>query len=125
MLARQPGRCGPERPIGSATVEGGHPVVVPAPPVANDLVVARLHIRSSLPQRLRAALYRPSRLAQITIDGHSYRLIVATASGPLLLRAPARELPLPTFDQQVDDHALGFSGLGKVRVDFFAISLLP
>jgi hypothetical protein len=123
VLARHAGRCGQERPIASTTVHGQRPVTVPSPPNADDVVIARLHVDQSLGQRLRSALYRPSKLPVVTIDGHPYRLVVATAGGPLLLRAPPGNLPLPRFDQPVDDNTLVFSGIGDVRVDFFAISL--
>jgi hypothetical protein len=96
VLARSSDRCGAPRPLGTRTADWGESVAVPSPRSRDALVIA--HVEGAGPhglERLRALLLRPQR-RWIALDGHSYRLVAATAADGLLLYAPPRlDYPAP------------------------------
>lgn len=87
VLARGASRCGPPQRIGGTSVTTGGQVRVPAAG-PDELVYARLHLPRPLGERLRELVWKPSSLPAIVLDGVAYRLVAATASGPLLMRMP-------------------------------------
>jgi hypothetical protein len=121
VLAHATNRCGPPRRLASTSIRAGQGLRVPnARP--HELVYARLHIPRPFGDRLRELLWRPATQPAIELDGTLFRLIAATASGPLLMRMP----PTAGFparglnDAQVDK--LRLSGVpSPVRVDFYAV----
>lgn len=111
VFARATNRCGTPRRLGSVSVGPGRHVRVPrAGP--GELVYARLHIPTSLGERLRELAWKPAVLPAIVLDGVSYRLVAATASGPLLLHMPASA-------------GIAASGLDDARVRMFRLAHVP
>jgi hypothetical protein len=111
VFAHATDRCGAPRPLGSTSVRAGQHVLVPkARP--GELVYARLQIPRSFSERLRELAWKPKVLPAIVLDGVSFRLVAATASGPLLMRMPA---------------SAGFSsrGLNDANVRMFRLANVP
>ena len=121
VLAHARNRCGPARRLGGSSIQAGQHVRVPrAGP--NDLIYARLRIPQPFSERLRELVWKPDVLPGIVLDGVSFRLVTATASGPMLMRMPASAgFPPSGFsDPQVDMFRLS-DVPSPVRVDFYAV----
>lgn len=90
VLRRTRSRCGPERTISSLSARAGDEIPIPAPPSANDMVMARLSIGVPPLERLRSMLFKPRALPVVYYGPElRYSIPVAVAKGPLLMRAPA------------------------------------
>jgi hypothetical protein len=123
VFARATNRCGTPRALESMSIRAGQHVVVPhAGP--DELVYARLHISRSLTERLRELVWKPARLPAIVLDGVSFRLIAATAAGPLLMRLPGSA---GITSGGLDDARVRTFRLANVpspvTVDFYAVHL--
>jgi hypothetical protein len=121
VLAHATNRCGDPRLLGSSSIRAGQDVRIPRGR-PHELVYARLHIPRPLGDRLRELVWKPAARPAIELDGASFRLIAATASGPLLMRMP----PTAGFpasglnDSEVE--TIRLAGVpSPVRVDFYAI----
>jgi len=121
VLAHSTNRCGTPRLLARDDVAPGTLVRVPHAG-ADELVVARVHIPRPLTERLRELVWKPSVTPQIVLDGATFTLVTATASGPLLMRLPrsAGIAPSTVADPQVDAFRL-LHVPGPVRVDFYAV----
>jgi hypothetical protein len=123
VMAHAANRCGPPRPLGGGSTRAGQDVRVPrAGP--HELVYARLHIPRPFGDRLRELVWKPAAQPEIELDGTSFHLIAATASGPLLMRMPpsAGFPPGSLDDAQVEK--LRLAGVpSPVRVDFYAVRI--
>jgi hypothetical protein len=121
VLARATNRCGPPRRLAGRSIEAGQDVRVPrARP--NELVYARIRIPRSLGDRLRELAWKPAAEPAIELDGVPFRLVAATASGPLLMRMPASAgFPASGLrDAQVATFRL--TGVAPpAQVDFYAV----
>jgi hypothetical protein len=121
VLAHAANRCGPPRRLGGSLIQAGQHVRVPRRG-PNDLIYARLQIPRPFSERLRELIWKPAVLPGIVLDGVPFRLVAATASGPLLMRMPA-SAGFPTSglaDAQVDVFRLS-DVPSPVRVDFYAV----
>jgi hypothetical protein len=87
VLVRSSNRCGAPRPLGGIDVRSGVIVHVPHGR-KNELVYARIHITRSATEHLRELLWKPARNPGIEIGARDFRLVAATASGPLVLQIP-------------------------------------
>ena len=121
LLAHATNRCGTPRPLGSVVVQAGQVVHVPRAG-SHELVYARIGIPQPLVDRLRELLWKPAHIPAIVLDGTSYRLVAANASGPLLMRMPP-PAGFPSSglrDAQVNK--LRLEGLpSPLHVDFYAV----
>jgi hypothetical protein len=121
VLARATNRCGPPRRFAGRSVQAGQDVHVPrARP--HELVYARVRIPRPFADRLRELVWKPAAEPAIELDGVSFRLVAATASGPLLMRMPSSAgFPASGLrDTQVDTFRL--TGVTwPVQVDFYAL----
>lgn len=88
LLADAATRCG--RPIRTINVSfrAGEEVAVPAPTRAESVMVVRAHLNTPMSYRLQALVFKPLRSQSVRVDGAPFRLVVANASQPLLLRTP-------------------------------------
>ena len=81
-------RCGKARLLGSASTAAGKRCPYPARRRRN-IVFARIQVNETTLQRLERLLLKRKLEPSITVDGEQYRLVPATATGPLILRMPA------------------------------------
>ena len=109
--------------LGSASTAGGTTLPVPGAPSPRDIVFARIHVRETSLQRLERLLLKRKLEPSITVDGEKYRLVPATATGPLILRMPAAAGMSASEGGAVDYSRLGVTGVPSYRVDFFALAL--
>jgi hypothetical protein len=96
-LERSSNRCGGERLISVVHAAPGQSVAVPAPKNAATIVVATIDIPSSLGSRLTSLVFKPPSSLTVTADGITFRLTLASASGPMIVRLP-RSVWSATFD---------------------------
>jgi hypothetical protein len=122
VLARATNRCGSPRRLAGGSIQAGQDAHVPrARP--DELVYARVRVPRSFGDRLRELAWKPTEPA-IELDGVSFRLVAATAAGPLLMRMPASAgFPATGLrDAQVD--TLRLTGVASpAQVDFYAVSV--
>jgi hypothetical protein len=89
VLGVGPNRCANPVPLATVRANWGQQVPVPAPPNDHTFVFVRIGgVAVGGLERLTAALYKPA-MRYIILDGIQHRLVGATASDGLLLRAPA------------------------------------
>lgn len=96
VLERTANRCGTAVALGSRTARAGERIAVPAPPRADEAVVAHVELRTPLATRLAQTVFKPVHLPKIVLGSTTYRFVAANAEGPLLLRLPAGS-GLPPF----------------------------
>jgi hypothetical protein len=123
VFGRGVNRCGTARLLGSASTAGGTALPVPGAPSPRDLVVARIHVTETSLQRLERVLLKRKVEPSITVDGEKYRLVPATATGPLILRMPAAAGISASEGGAVNYSRLGVTDVPSYRVDFFAVAL--
>jgi hypothetical protein len=123
VFARGASRCGPARLLASTAASGGTVVPVPAAPSSTDVVYARIRVRETRLQRLERLLLKRKREPSIFVDGERYRLVPATAAGPLILRMTAAAGMSASDGGAVDYSQVGVAGVPSYRVDFYALSL--
>jgi hypothetical protein len=88
VLGLGPNRCGAPVPLGTVHAGWYQNVQVPAPPNDHSFVFVRIGgVAVGGLEHLRALLYKPVERV-VLLDGASHRLIEATATDGLLLRAP-------------------------------------
>jgi hypothetical protein len=130
VLARAPSRCGAPRPLRTVSARWGERVAVPRPRGAHALVLARVtDIGLQGLERLEALITRPPR-RWVALDGHSYRLVAATAGDGLLLRATrGADFPAPfAIAPNAAEIAIGRDGgqpAGWIRYAFEEIPIKP
>jgi hypothetical protein len=88
VLVHATNRCGPPRRLSGGSMQTGQQIRVPHAG-QHELVYARIRIPRPFADRLRELVWKPVAHPAIALDGVSYRLVAATASGPLLMRMPA------------------------------------
>lgn len=133
VVAKARGRCGTPRRIASVKSELGSSIEVPARGRRDELVFARVHLPTSMADRLVTFLLKPTWIPEVVLDeSDSYRLVKANAEGPLLMSVPRAVGFSPPFGGRLDTRTLRFEEVGRrffgpsdVRVDFFAISVRP
>lgn len=116
VLARSTDHCGAPRHLAGADIVAGTLVRVPQAG-AEELVYARIHVPRPWTERLRELLWKPATTPAIVLDGRKFRLVTATASGPLVLRMPGAASQVRTL-RLLDVP-------GPVRVDFYAVRVGP
>lgn len=126
VLARERDRCGPERPLGSASATHGSFVRVPAAR-PGDLVVARFTLPST-GSPLRQLLYKPAGFPVVAFrqgDGtSSFRIAPANAGQPVVVRVPRTAGYAEGFGAELRADAVAIRDLpGRYSVRFFAIPL--
>ena len=103
VLERGPDRCAAPTVLGTARLTPGVSVKVPPARTPGAVVTVRLRLDQPWDYRLESALFKPSRPQYVTLDGVPYRLVVATAGGPLVLSAPSDpSFPAGTATLRVD-----------------------
>jgi len=124
VLARATDRCGSPHLLSSTVAGKGAWVSVPAGR-PHELVYASIRIRGGLGGAVRSLLLRPP---PVWIDvrgrntrGYRFKLVPATATGPLVMRAPQ----LASLPHDVDGTAIDRFRLDGVsaQVDFYAVAL--
>jgi hypothetical protein len=132
VLTRVRPRCGEARPLGTVRVAAGQTVDVPPPATAGAMVFVRLRgIHRSAGAAVLSLLYKVPEVYMDTDDGSHFRIVPKTASGPLLMSAPAElgYAPQFGFGRQVRTFRLGQTGtfgshlLGRVTAEFFEVPL--
>jgi hypothetical protein len=124
VLARAGDRCGRPRRIGSVRADPGRDVRVPAAG-ARELVFARIHLRRPLLRRIADALYKPTSIPAIVLDGsRRFRFRPTTAGDPQVLRMPRSAGYSPAFGGTLDTGRFRLVHWPwSYRVDFYAVSL--
>ena len=124
-LRRAPNACGPARELGTERVASGESVDVPEPTSEDALVVAHFELPGDPIGRLVAAVARPLRFPQVTVDATRYRLVSDTAGGAHIVRSPGRIGDRDLPHGPVDHSTLSFAntGPGDVVVRFEEIAL--
>ena len=89
VLAPNPYRCLRPRPLGQLHLESRQVAEIPQPSDPTSIVTVRITPDLPASYRLLAALFKPTRKYSVSVDGATWRLVVATAGQPLVLRAPA------------------------------------
>ena len=123
VFERATNRCGTPRALASVDVRSGTLVHVPQAGV-NELVYARIHISRSPAERLRELLWKPARNPGIDIGTRDFRLVAATASGPLVMQVP--RVARMASNSLAVPHARVFRLVrvsGPVHVDFYAVRI--
>jgi hypothetical protein len=123
VFARGVNRCGTPRLLSSTSTSGGTTLPVPSPPAARDIVFARIRVRQSIAQRVEGLLLKARHQPTITVDDEQYRLVPATATGPLILRMPAAAGISAAIGGAVDYSRVAVSAAPSYRIDFYAVSL--
>jgi hypothetical protein len=121
VLARVPDRCGPQRPIGSASAAAGEAVEVPTPG-PGEVVFARVHGAGvSGLERLQTFFFHAASRHAVVNGETRYRLVPETAVDGLLLRAaPGIARPGP-FDPIPEAKTLAVEGgADRITYDFYA-----
>jgi hypothetical protein len=127
VLGRVDNRCGPPAAINSLNLAAGD--VMDVPVIEGDVIVlARVHLPSATAvDGLRAFLFKPETWRIQVNGGFENRLIAATATGPLILTAPASlgyseafAIGAPVFSLRLIPPPVES---GSVTVDFFAIRM--
>jgi hypothetical protein len=108
VLGRGADRCGTPRRLSSARAVPSQVVDVPLPAAGNALMVT-IAVHQGLFERLRSAVFKPSRAMYISLDGDAYRFVPATGPDGLLLVAPSPLLP-PGGSSRVSVRRLVLSG---------------
>jgi len=124
LLARTPDRCGPQLPAGTVQSSFGTTVPVPKPGPREVILVRIEGAEVHGLERLRSLLYRPKERTAVLSDG-SYRLIAATSSDGLMLRA-GREVPegRGVFAQVPQTSTIELTGTsGDLRYEFFRMKV--
>jgi hypothetical protein len=80
-------------------------------------------VRESGLERLDGLLLKRKLEPSITVGGERYRLVPATATGPLILRMPAAAGISPATGGAVDYSTVAVAGVPSYRVDFYAVPL--
>jgi hypothetical protein len=128
VLADSGRSCGEPRPIATVSAARGEAVTVPAPPSANDFVIARVHgADDGLIGRLRATAWKAPEW-YVTVDGKEYRLVQDTVRDGLLLAVPEEAQGSPPFAfgppvQTISIREQGSNGGGALTYEFFAVPL--
>jgi hypothetical protein len=123
VFGRGVNRCGAARLLGSASTAGGTTLPVPVAPSPRDIVFARIHVRETTLQRFERLLLKRKVEPSIIVDGEKYRLVPATATGPLILRMPVAAGMSASEGGAVDYSRLDVTHVPSYRVDFFAVAL--
>ena len=123
VFARSANRCGTPRLLGSTSAGGGQAVAIPSAPRAGDIVVARIHVRDTVAQRLEQLVLKRRHQPTLVVDNEPYRLVAATATGPLILRMPAAAGISASEGGAVDYSSLSVAGVPSYRIDFYAVPL--
>lgn len=82
-------RCGAPTSLGSTRFTARQKLVVPAPRNPGSVVTVRLELDLPASTKLWTLAFKPRTERHINLGGRWYRLVVATASQPLLLTVPA------------------------------------
>ncbi len=117
VLGLGPNRCGAPVPLGTISAGWDQAVAVPAPPNEDSFVFVRIGGAGvGGLERLYGLLYRPVGRT-VVLNGTTYRLIEATASDGLILRAPPGVDFSPPFNLAPNATmiAVGENGQGPTR----------
>jgi hypothetical protein len=89
VLRRLPASgCGPERPLGAASLAPGRAVAVPAPTQPGGMVIARLRLDTGLPAAAGRTLFKPLSTPTLTLDGTTYRYLPQLDGQPVVVTSP-------------------------------------
>lgn len=122
LLAAGANRCGATTTLQEVSVRAGEPVTVPGAR-QGGVVVASIRLQKRPLDVVLDAAFKPLHHATINLDGASYRLVTATAAGPLLLRVPPGSGWRPdTIGGQPPISVLTVSGAGDYTVVFSEIA---
>ncbi|MCU1586691.1 MAG: hypothetical protein JWN31_184 [Frankiales bacterium] len=81
-------RCGAATSLGSVRFTARQQLVVPAPRHPGSIVTVRLQLDLPTSTKLWTLAFKPRTERHINLGGHWYRLVVANAGQPLVLRLP-------------------------------------
>lgn len=122
-------RCGAPVPLGVVHAGWGQTIAVPAPPTARSFVFVRIAgVGVGGLERVQALLYKPAERT-VLLNGVSHRLVPATASDGLLLKAPAAVDFTPPLNLAPDSSTLAVARTGAPRggkpitYSFYAVTL--
>ena len=112
VLEPGPDRCATSSSLGSTSFRAGQAIPVPAARRPEGIVTVSLRLDVPLMDRLEGLLFKPWPQRYLQLNGTRYRLVVATADGPLVLRLPEAGPGAPdTFGpKDVRTIVLPFSG---------------
>jgi hypothetical protein len=122
VLGRIHDRCSRPSLIGSVPAPAGRSVAVPRPR-QGQLIYASMVLRHSLVDEFLAAMFKPPS-PSILLDGHSYRFVAATASGPLVLCVPRVVAP-PEYGGGVCPSTIAVRGVEPIEFRFYTIQVGP
>ncbi len=117
---------GRKRTITSAVRNPANPrqiVAIPRAPAVGDVVFARIWIRPTPGQRIATLLFKRLHQPRIELDGEGYRLVAATATGPLILRIPRAAGLSAAAGGAVDYNRLSLVNVASYRVQFYSMKL--
>lgn len=95
VLEPGPDRCATSSPLGSSSFAAGQAVTVPAARQPDGIVTVSLQLDVPLMDALEGLVFKPWPQRYLMLNGARYRLVVATAGGPLVLRLPASDPGAP------------------------------
>ena len=116
-------RCGRPKLIATRRGRAGVPIAIPRAPRAGELVYARLALQTPVPVVAAHLLLKPFHLPGIALGSVVYRLIAATAAGPLVLRLPATSELSPYLGGAVDYDRFTLFDVSPFTVRFYAAEL--
>jgi hypothetical protein len=123
VLGRARDRCGSPHRLRTVTARPGEVVAIPHAPSVDDVVFARIWIRETLPQRVAKLLLKRPHQPEIRLDGEQYRLVAATATGPLILRMPRAAGMSASVGGAVAYDRLSLVNVPSYRVQFYSVKL--
>jgi hypothetical protein len=88
VLKPAPNRCGAPTSLGSVRFTSRQKLVVPAPRNPGSIVTVRLQLDVPASTKLWTLAFKPRTERHINLGGRWYRLVVANAGQPLVLRLP-------------------------------------
>ncbi len=114
--------CGEPRRLMTTRLEAGQEVTVPDAMRPGSIMMATFETGSSVVERLRAALLKPSRFSALYVNDEPRRFIEATASQPHLLKVPATIAGRAAVTGNLDVRTLALgTGQPGVTVTFWEI----
>jgi hypothetical protein len=123
VFGRSRDRCRSPRHLGTVDTGPGQAVAVPPSPGVDDVVFARIWIHPTLSQRIATLLFKRLHAPRIELDGGGYRLVAATATGPLILRMPRAAGLSAAAGGAVDYNRLSLVNVASYRVQFYSMKL--
>ena len=88
VLLKGENRCGEARLVDVVDVDNGDVVSIPEVSTKTSMMIARVHLGSSLVYEIQRLIFKPLEEAEVLLDGVAYRFVRGTSTGPLILTYP-------------------------------------